>query len=87
MLKSFLTAAAVSALLSMSVSTSALACGCTPPPPPSKVKVKANSGVGNGGEPRGVTGELNDRDPGNSGAHNQAFKNQSKPQSAAGRMP
>lgn len=85
MLKSFLAAAAVSALLSVSMNTSALACGCVPPPPPSKIK--ANSGVGNGGEPRGVTGELNDRDPGNSGAHNQAYKNQSKPQSAAGQMP
>ena len=85
MLKSFLAAAAVSALLSVSMNTSALACGCVPPPPPSKIK--ANSGVGNGGEPRSVTGELNDRDPGNSGAHNQAYKNQSKPQSAAGRMP
>ena len=85
MLKSFLAAAAVSALLTASMSTSALACGCVPPPPPSKVK--ANSGVGNGGEPRGVTGELNDRDPGRSGTHNQAFKNQDKPQSAAGRMP
>jgi hypothetical protein len=85
MLKSFLAAAAVSALLSVSMNTSALACGCVPPPPPSKIK--ANSGVGNGGEPRTAAGEVGDRDPGNSGSHNQAFNNQSKPQSAAGRMP
>jgi hypothetical protein len=51
------------------------------------VKVKANSGVGNGGEPRTRMGEVGDVDPGNSGAHNQAYKNQSKPQSAAGRLP
>ncbi len=83
--KSFLAAAAVSALLTASMSTSALACGCVPPQPPSKVK--ANSGVGNGGEPRTRAGEVGDTDPGRSGAHNQAAKNQSKPQSAAARMP
>lgn len=81
MLKSFIAAAAVSALLSAGMSTSALACGCVPPPPPSKVK--SNAGVGNGGEPR-VRSEVGDTDPGNSYAHNQAAKNQSKPQSAAG---
>ena len=45
------------------------------------VKVKANSGVGNGAE--GGATEANDRDPGKSGAHNQAGKNSFKPNSAA----
>lgn len=52
-------------------------CGCAPTP---VKKVKVNSGVGNGAE-FGPT-EANDRDPGNSGAHNQAGKNSFKPNSA-----
>lgn len=59
-------------------------CGCHEPAP---VKVKANSGVGNGGE--GADTEVNDQDPGNSFANNQAAKNVGKPRSAASgnRMP
>lgn len=53
-------------------------CGCVPKPP---AKQKLNSGVGNGAE-SGTT-EADDRDPGNSGAHNQAGKNSFKPNSAA----
>lgn len=70
------------ALVIALASTSAFAwstsdCGCGPSPKPAKVKV--NSGVGNGSE-YGPT-EAYDRDPGNSGAHNQAGKNVGKPQS------
>ena len=75
------------------VSTAALAggsskdCGCVPPPSHTKAK-HPNAGVGNGGEPLpGSYKELNDRDPGRSGAHNQAFKNSDKPRSAAAQMP
>lgn len=50
-------------------------CGCK------HKKLRVNAGVGNGSE-FGPT-EANDRDPGNSGAHNQAGKNSSKPRSAA----
>lgn len=72
------------ALAATLASTSAFAwstggdCGCTPTHTTKKVKV--NSGVGNGAE-FGPT-EANDRDPGNSGAHNQAGKNSFKPNSA-----
>jgi hypothetical protein len=81
---SFVVAAAAAALLSSAaLAGGSTTCGCAPAP----VKVKANSGVGNGGEPRTRAGEVGDVDPGNSGAHNQAYTNQSKPQSAAGRLP
>ena len=56
-------------------------CGTLPPPPPVAepfvCKVKGNAGVGNGAE--GRSPELGDCDPGNSGAHNQAWKNADKP--------
>lgn len=57
-------------------------CGCAAPMPtkPVKMKVKSNSGVGNGAE--GGATEAHDRDPGNSGANNQAGKNSFKPNSA-----
>jgi hypothetical protein len=57
--------------------SAAFACGskCGPP---SKHK-HVNAGVGNGAE-FGRT-EKKDRDPGNSGAHNQAGKNSFKPNS------
>ena len=63
-------------------STGALAwsttdCGCMPAPKP--VKMKSNAGVGNGSE--GGPTEAYDRDPGNSGANNQAGKNVGKPRS------
>ena len=62
-------------------------CGCTAPPPTAPTK-KLNSGVGNGGEPlAGSYKEVGDRDPGRSGAHNQAYRNSDKPRSAAAQMP
>lgn len=86
-MKSFALAVATAALMSTAGwSTSASAsCGCPPAP---HTKAKSNAGVGNGGEPRtGSYKEWNDRDPGRSGAHNQAAKNSDKPRSAAAQMP
>lgn len=78
-MKKTLVAFAIASALS---STGALAwstsdCGCGPAPKP--VKAKVNSGVGNGSE-YGPT-EASDRDPGRSGAHNQAGTNVGKPNS------
>lgn len=80
---------AAAAFLSNAAVAGSYSCGCTPPPPTTSTK-KPNSGVGNGGEPvAGVPSykEVGDRDPGRSGAHNQAFKNSDKPRSAAAQMP
>ena len=77
MLKSFLAAAAVSALVSTAAfAGTSTSCGCVPTPP---AKVKSNSGVGNGSE--GGPTEANDRDPGRSGAHNNAGSNVGRPNS------
>lgn len=78
---------AAAAILSSAALAGGHSCGCTAPPPTTSTK-KPNSGVGNGGE--GLPGsyrEVGDRDPGRSGAHNQAFKNSDKPRSAAAQMP
>ena len=85
---------AIAVAVSMLFGTAAFAggsskdCGCVPPPPTQGKAKKPNSGVGNGGEPlAGSYKEVGDRDPGRSGAHNQAFKNSDKPRSAAAQMP
>jgi hypothetical protein len=75
-------AALAFAVASALFSTGALAwsttdCGCGPAPKP--VKMKSNAGVGNGSE--GGPTEAFDRDPGNSGANNQAGTNVGKPRS------
>ena len=49
-------------------------CGCSSPP--SHYKTKSNSGIGNGSE--GGPTEANDRDPGNSGANDNAGSNVGK---------
>lgn len=72
-------AAAFSVAATVAFAGGTTSCGCTPTPPAKQKHV--NSGVGNGAE-YGVT-EANDRDPGNSGAHNQAGNNSFKPNSAA----
>lgn len=79
-----LTALAATALLVSS--TVAFAGDYSDPCPPTDKKQKVNAGVGNGSE-FGYP-ESNDRDPGNSQAHNQAGKNSYKPNSdAAAVMP
>lgn len=85
--KSFAVAIAMSALFSTAAyAGGSTSCGCTPPPPTKGQHV--NAGVGNGGESLpGSYKEVGDRDPGRSGAHNQAFKNSDKPRSAAAQMP
>lgn len=75
MIAAFVLASALSTTGALAWSTSD--CGCGPAPKP--VKMKSNSGVGNGSE--GGPTEAWDRDPGNSGAHNQAGKNVGKPNS------
>jgi hypothetical protein len=57
-------------------------CGTLPPPPPPvSCTIRGNAGVGNGGDQIART-EYKDCDPGNSGAHNQAWKNADKPRSS-----
>ena len=83
-IKSVAIALGISALFSTAALAGGTSCGCVPTPPsPGKAK-HVNAGVSNGGEPLpGSYKEVGDRDPGNSGAHNQAYKNSDKPRSAA----
>ena len=79
-LLSFVGAAVLASMTSVAQAQVCEQCGTPPPPPPTFVcKVKGNAGVGNGAE--GRSPERNDCDPGNSGAHNQAWKNADKPRS------
>ena len=79
-------AAVISAMSAVAQADTCEQCGGGPPPPPPTLDcrgIKSNSGIGNRGEGRG--NETRDCDPGNSCAHNQAWKNAGRPRNGGGR--